>query len=496
MTWVSARWVFFYLEDRERTLDSAMDKVMLSLTNFAAEMERERARQRTYDAMVRKAQALHVTGGKVFGYDNVEVLTPEGKRSYVLRRINATQAEVVCRIFRLYADGLGLVKIAKTLNGERIAPPRGDRLGWAPTAIREILRRELYAGVVVWNRSQKTIRGGTKKQRKRPEGEWLRIEAPELRIVDENLWRAVEVRREKAATAFPRSREGGRLLGRAGRVDGDSPYLLTGFTACSVCGGAIAGSTQYHGRGAVEGRTRVTFYLCTTHRKRGACICTNDVVLRTDAVDAVVIKTVGEVLDSRVIEKSIELAISRLQDGRDHVATQRERLTAELDQVESRLARLVEALVNGGPLETVVAQIKVDEERKRALTAEYEAFEGACDIQTFDYATVVREVRERAADVSAVLSRQTLQARQMLRKLLDGKIAVEPVTVDGRRGFRLSGRLNVGRLLRAEVLRAIEATTSDEANSPTVVAPTGFGCQTCSIWSLSKGQRPRSLNAT
>jgi hypothetical protein len=35
------------------------------LTNFAAEMERERARQRTYDAMVRKAKALHVTGGKV-----------------------------------------------------------------------------------------------------------------------------------------------------------------------------------------------------------------------------------------------------------------------------------------------------------------------------------------------------------------------------------------------------------------------------------------------
>src|SRR5512138_2588547 len=30
--------VFFYLENRERTLDSALDKVMLSLTNFSAEM--------------------------------------------------------------------------------------------------------------------------------------------------------------------------------------------------------------------------------------------------------------------------------------------------------------------------------------------------------------------------------------------------------------------------------------------------------------------------
>jgi DNA invertase Pin-like site-specific DNA recombinase len=39
--------VWFYLEDRPRTLDTAMDKVMLSLTNFASEVERERARQRT-----------------------------------------------------------------------------------------------------------------------------------------------------------------------------------------------------------------------------------------------------------------------------------------------------------------------------------------------------------------------------------------------------------------------------------------------------------------
>jgi DNA invertase Pin-like site-specific DNA recombinase len=42
---------------RLRTLDSPLDKVMLQLTNFADEMERERARSRTYDAMVRKAKA-------------------------------------------------------------------------------------------------------------------------------------------------------------------------------------------------------------------------------------------------------------------------------------------------------------------------------------------------------------------------------------------------------------------------------------------------------
>jgi DNA invertase Pin-like site-specific DNA recombinase len=84
--------VFFFLEDRERTLDNALDKVMLSLANFASEMEREKAKQRTYDAMLRKAKSGHVTGGKVYGYDNKEVIAPDGRRLYVLRIINPSQA--------------------------------------------------------------------------------------------------------------------------------------------------------------------------------------------------------------------------------------------------------------------------------------------------------------------------------------------------------------------------------------------------------------------
>jgi DNA invertase Pin-like site-specific DNA recombinase len=63
--------IFLYLDDRERTLDGAMDKVMLSLSSFASEMERERASQRTYDAMVRKAKNLQVTGGKVYGFRHI-----------------------------------------------------------------------------------------------------------------------------------------------------------------------------------------------------------------------------------------------------------------------------------------------------------------------------------------------------------------------------------------------------------------------------------------
>ena len=102
--------VFFYLENRERTLDTAMDKVMLSLSSFASEMEREKARQRTHDAMIRKARAGHVTGGEVYGYRRVEVLAADGRRSHVERVIDPAQAAVIARIFTDYAAGHGLAE--------------------------------------------------------------------------------------------------------------------------------------------------------------------------------------------------------------------------------------------------------------------------------------------------------------------------------------------------------------------------------------------------
>jgi hypothetical protein len=37
----------------------------------------------------------------------------------------------------------------------------------------------------------------------------------------------------------------------------------------------------------------------------------------------------------------------------------------------------------------------------------------------------------------------------MLRKLRAGKIKMEPVKNDAQKGYRLSGRLNIGRLLQA-----------------------------------------------
>ena len=277
--------VFFYLEGRERTLDSPIDKVMLSLTTFADELEREKARQRTYDAMVRKARAGHVTGGRVFGYDNVEVFGRDGQRSHVVRRINEAEAAVVRRIFDLCGEGAGLTRITKLLNAEGVPAPRpqlGRPQAWVASSVRQVLRRPLYRGEIVWNQSRKRDSWGQQHQRSRPEAEWLRVPAPDLRIVAEAAWlrahRALEVRHAHAA----------HLGARRQVSDRTSRYLLAGFARCAWCGGTLAAHTRAHGG------TRVAFYGCSSFWTRGASVCRNNLAIRVDAIDAEVLATLRD----------------------------------------------------------------------------------------------------------------------------------------------------------------------------------------------------------
>ena len=203
------------------------------LTAFADELEREKARQRTYDAMLRKARAGHVTGGRVFGYDNVEIA---GARRHTRRtsprRINEAEAAVVRRIFELCAAGEGLTRITKALNEDRVPAPRpqqGRPVGWAGSTVRDVLLRPLYRGEIVWNQTRKRDGWGQANRRTRAAGEWLRIPAPELRIVSEDLWHAAQERFTERQVKYAQA-------GRR-RQDIESPYLLSGFARCGTCGG-------------------------------------------------------------------------------------------------------------------------------------------------------------------------------------------------------------------------------------------------------------------
>src|SRR5215467_13369884 len=62
-------------------------------------------------------------GGLCYGYDVVGETTADGKPHTGARRINTTQAEVVCKIFESFASGRSPRRIAFELNRTRIPGP-------------------------------------------------------------------------------------------------------------------------------------------------------------------------------------------------------------------------------------------------------------------------------------------------------------------------------------------------------------------------------------
>jgi DNA invertase Pin-like site-specific DNA recombinase len=144
--------IFHYQDGEELKLDTPVQKPVASVANFSHEDYRHQITLKTTAALRKKFAQGHVVGGRVYGYDNVEVCAPAGQRLHVVRQVNDVQAAVVRRIFALCAEGHGFTRIAKALNEEGVAPPRRSS-GWAPTAVREILLRPLYRGEVIWNRA-------------------------------------------------------------------------------------------------------------------------------------------------------------------------------------------------------------------------------------------------------------------------------------------------------------------------------------------------------
>ena len=258
--------MFFYLEDQERKMDTATDKLIPMIKNCGVEFERERASQRTHDKLLQKARAGHVVGCKVFGYDNVEVAGPDGTRQHVIRHINPTERAIVLRIFEMYCvDGIGIHAIAKALNDDGVPPPRGQRRGWAGSCVRAILLCPLYRGIVVWNKTKAISRGGTKTSVRCPQAEWETIDAPDLRIVRPDLWAKVEAKFARSRAQYVPLPYGAAREPSVG-ADLRSQYLLSGLAQAP----SAAGPSSVSFGGRRTGRTPICAPTSTAAGRRSA----------------------------------------------------------------------------------------------------------------------------------------------------------------------------------------------------------------------------------
>lgn len=411
--------VFSYLEDREIAVDSSLATFMMQVQAFGASLEREKARQRTRDAMVRKAEAGHVTGGQCFGYRNVTISGPDGRRSHVERVIEPAEAEIVRRIFRLSAEGFGLKAIVKLLNAEGASSPRaqlGRARTWAPSSVRAVLHRPIYRGEVVWAQTAKRDTWGRTRPSARPETDWIRRPAPALRIVDDAEWDAAHARIVAARGVYFRSTNGERF-GRP-TLNNPSKYLLTNMALCGVCGGTLHVVSRSHGA------SRKRFYGCSAFHERGTCTNRADVPI-ADADDVLLEALLDDVLDPTIVRDAADEAIRLLRD--DGRAERLDRLDAELAALNRERDRIVAAIAAGGDLPGLVDGLRTRETRRAALEVERDAVRAQAALEASAIGTIRGELLDLAQSWRRVLADDPTHARPIVSSLLRGRVTFTPL---------------------------------------------------------------------
>jgi site-specific DNA recombinase len=459
--------IWFYLDDKELKFESAVDKFMVTAISFGAELEREKASQRSRDALERKWRNGYVSGGLTYGYDNLVVNGANGERDHSEYRINEGQADTLRRIFKMYAAGYGMVVISKTLNRDsrykklsrkffngRIPPsPTKGSGSWPASTIRAMLVNQRYLGRIPFGQYKKIYLGGTRKRIK--VGEPSYTESPDLRIIDDELWESVHKRLRAIRKTYAREEHGkhgwqgrsGTLFARpdTGRA---SKSLLSGLAYCSRCGSnMIAWRSTF-----TSGSKLVPHYRCSYNSNRGNAICSNNTRERQVVMDERVLNAIERsILTPDAIHFVLQNALELVEQQRKSEPDPSRRIEADIKRLTRERDNLVNLAAQGKAPSSVLEEIT---KRERAIAAlEAELVPHRLKFEDKDIATLKAGMIERMAKFHQLLHSEVALSRQALRKLLVGRIKCIPVVRDGKKGFAVRGETQLGALVPRDCVK-------------------------------------------
>jgi site-specific DNA recombinase len=275
-------------------------------------------------------------GGKAFGYRVVQQRAADGTAIRGDREIVEAEAAIVQRIFAEFAAGKSPRAIARDLNRENIKGPSGKP--WRDTTIRGhatrrtgILRNDLYAGRLLWNKQSYRRNPDTGKRVARPreDREHIATEVPELRIVDQAMWDAVQARLNaiRASPCSTKQRKSEFWKRRRPK------HLLTGLVHCGECGGLMAAIGKD--------------YLACTAARSGAG-CSNRTSIRRSRIEEVVLEGLKkQLMEPELVEEFIRAFHEEINLQNSAQELRAVEHQAELARVTKKLKGLYDAIADG-----------------------------------------------------------------------------------------------------------------------------------------------------
>jgi site-specific DNA recombinase len=303
-----------------------------------------------------------------------------------------------------------------------VTPPRGDHprrraRGWVATTVRQILHNASYIGRQSYNAREWRKQPGTNKRRyrRRAVQELITTEDLKLRIVEQELWDAVQQRLEQVREYYTRD-SSGRAKGRA-IAGGATPYLFGKLLKCGECGSAMV----------VSGGSATAYYRCGDHVKRGTCA--NSLGVREDVLRE---RLLDELRHTLVRPAGLTFARKCIAERLGEIERERRLSLDDRRRTAAEIAAKIESLVDfiaGGQAKGSYDAIRT---RMAALEAEkVTADRNVLDVERQSVEPVPLPTPEQmlklAFDLDARLRSDTHRGREELRELFkDGLITLVP----------------------------------------------------------------------
>lgn len=305
------------------TSDDAGGEMMRRIITLFDEHQSRETSKHTSRAMRENARQGFFNGSKPpFGYlsTTTDVQGSRGRKKKKLS-INEAEADVVKKIYEHYLHGrygksMGVKEIALHLNSAGISM-RGKLFGMQK--VHKILSDTLYMGVYHFN----VINSKTRE--KRPPSDWVKTDIPQ--IINPLEFEQVRLKRESRSPI----KSNPRAI--------SSPCLLTGLLRCGNCGNSLTLST---GKGG-----KYRYYKCTRRRNKGNGTCDSK-NLPMEKVDQIILHHLANQAFSVERLQLLMMGFRKSQQTKkDNTTQQQNIIQRQLDQLDERQHRLLDAIESG-----------------------------------------------------------------------------------------------------------------------------------------------------